>query len=419
MVFVVSQLRRCRQNAWLAFVIGAVLLLLGLPEVPGSSPWSTTAFAASDLPNDYQLPFPQGETWYFTGGPHNYNESPARPWSSIDIAPPEVIKCPGGQTPLNRWVVAAKAGTVVESSQGLIAIDHGDGWRSYYSHVATAGRTVAKGSKVQQNDPLGHPSCEAEPHGSTTGVHVHFALFKVGTGLVDIDGSSLSGWTIHEADQIYQGSMTRDGSNPKLASTGRSGNDIYNFGAQAEILQTTPTQVLTFLPAAVDGDVRDGDCFVHSIVVSRSDAFRCGVAGVGLVDPCFQVSDSDNLVCNIDPVDQSQAFMLRPESALPDDPVSTSADPTIGIYALELSDGTRCIFTSGPPLVTRDNHFIFNYCPPRISENPLNLWSVVDLQPGQTWIAKKVRVAQAVQGTAISDLAIMESQQLSVATVWR
>lgn len=104
----------------------------------------------STLPQGYILPFTIGETWFFTGGPHHYfgiahcaegatrDECPPGPWSSIDIAPPEQITCPDGSYPANRWIVAAKSGEVIESSQALVVIDHNDGWRTYYSHIATS-----------------------------------------------------------------------------------------------------------------------------------------------------------------------------------------------------------------------------------------------------------------------------------------
>ncbi len=191
---------------------------------------------ATALPGGYILPFTIGETWYYTGGPHNYigvsacsNNVCARPWSSIDIAPPESISCPSTDYPSNRWLVAAKAGTVIESSQALVVIDHGDGWRTYYSHVATTDRHGT--GSIGQGEHVGHPSCEVEPGGSTSGVHVHFAIWQAGVGFVDIASSSLSGWLIQETTH-YNGTMTRNGVTRTADTSKINGyNDILNSGS--------------------------------------------------------------------------------------------------------------------------------------------------------------------------------------------
>jgi hypothetical protein len=198
--------------------------------------------AQSSLPDGYILPFTVGETWYYTSGPHNYSGGVVgcssgagcpRPWSSIDIAPPEVTACPGGAYPANRWIVAAKGGTVVQSSQALVVIDHGDGWRTYYSHVASTDR-VQQAATVNQGQPIGHPSCETEPGGSTSGVHVHFAIWQQNIGFTeivsftDIVSSTLSSWLIQESTH-YNGTMNRNNA-IRTADTGRlvGTNDILN-----------------------------------------------------------------------------------------------------------------------------------------------------------------------------------------------
>ena len=174
-----------------------------------------------DFSPDFALPFPAGEIWYYTGGPHHYNgvnhcaigssrsECPPGPWSSIDLAPKNPISCPGGKYPDNRWIVAAESGTVVESSQALVVISHSGGWRTYYSHIADEDR-IESGKPVQKGDVIGHPSCECEPGGSSSGVHVHFAVWKTASGFFNISALSFSGWAIEETTH-YNGTMTRSG----------------------------------------------------------------------------------------------------------------------------------------------------------------------------------------------------------------
>ncbi|UCG25432.1 MAG: peptidoglycan DD-metalloendopeptidase family protein, partial [Chloroflexota bacterium] len=195
------------------------------------------ANAATLALSGYILPFPIGQTWYYTGGPHyygggtpgcTYGSGCPRPWSSLDVAQPEMIACPDGSYPAHRWLVAAKSGDVIQSSQALIVIDHRDGWRTYYSHVSSADKRGM--GPIDRGDQLGHPSCEVEPGGFTTGVHVHFALYQVGVGFVDLNGRSFSGWTVGEASH-YNGTM-RLGDAMRQASIGRLAgtNDILNTG---------------------------------------------------------------------------------------------------------------------------------------------------------------------------------------------
>jgi hypothetical protein len=188
-------------------------------------------------PSGYQLPFTAGETWHYTGGPHYYGggtpgctfgSSCPRPWSAVDIAPPESISCPWGAYPAHRWLVAPKGGSIIYSGQALVVIDHGDGWRTYYSHVSAADRRDLGG--VNQGDRLGHPSCEVEPGGFTTGVHIHFALYQVGIGFVNIQGASFAGWVVGESSH-YNGTMTQ-GDIHRQATVGRfyGTNDVLDYG---------------------------------------------------------------------------------------------------------------------------------------------------------------------------------------------
>ena len=73
--------------------------------------------------------------------------------------------------------------------------------------MATDGR-VAKGEWVEQNDRIGHPSCEG---GVSTGTHPHVARKYNGEWVV-ADGLLpfvLSGWTVYAGDRPYQGKMVK------------------------------------------------------------------------------------------------------------------------------------------------------------------------------------------------------------------
>jgi LasA protease len=156
---------------------------------------------------DMRLPWESGLTWYLTGGPHGgWNEGSA--WAAVDFITSEQLGCQMSA----QWTVAAAAGVVVRSDEGVVVIDlDGDGheetgWNLFYMHVATEDR-VPSGTRVDEGQRIGHPSCEG---GYSTATHLHFAR-KYDGEWIPADGSCplvLSGWTAHGAES-YEGTMTR------------------------------------------------------------------------------------------------------------------------------------------------------------------------------------------------------------------
>ncbi len=157
------------------------------------------------------LPFLDGETWNFTGGPHSgWGTAELQPWSAIDFAPPANV---GGCVPSDRPVVAMADGLVVRSETGVVMEDlDGDGdertgWVILYLHIATVGRAPA-GRTLKKGDTIGYPSCEG---GEATGTHVHIAR-KYDGQWIPADGVlpfNLEGWISHYGSAAYQGTLTR------------------------------------------------------------------------------------------------------------------------------------------------------------------------------------------------------------------
>jgi LasA protease len=155
------------------------------------------------------LPFLPGSVWAFTGGPHGAWEREAA-WAALDFAPSAMEP---GCAPSEEWLVAAAAGLVLRSENGLVVIDlDGDGleqtgWVLLYLHVASEDR-VEVGEFLEQGDLIGHPSCEG---GIATGTHVHLVRKYNGEWIL-ADGSlpfELSGWVAHAGSQPYQGALTK------------------------------------------------------------------------------------------------------------------------------------------------------------------------------------------------------------------
>lgn len=179
-------------------------------------------FPADFTQPDLTLPFPPGESWAFTGGPHPA-WGPNGALAAVDFAPPASSS---GCVETNRWAVAAATGLVVRTGNGIVVLDlDGDGyeqtgWVLLYLHVASKGR-VEVGTWVTLGDKIGHPSCEG---GQSTGTHVHFARKYNGQWIL-ADGPvpmMLSGWRVRAGDEPYLGQMEKDGKTVTASTSGSS-----------------------------------------------------------------------------------------------------------------------------------------------------------------------------------------------------
>ena len=155
------------------------------------------------------FPFPVGDSWTFTGGPHTGWGSQL-PWAALDFAPPSVV---GGCIPTTKMATAVASGVVVRSETGVVMLDlDGDGneltgWDILYLHVATIGR-IPVGRVLKVGDPIGYPSCEG---GTATGTHIHIAR-KFNGEWIPADSAipfNLEGWIAHNGGAPYQGTLTR------------------------------------------------------------------------------------------------------------------------------------------------------------------------------------------------------------------
>lgn len=156
------------------------------------------------------LPWGNGITWYFTGGPHSgWGEYAA--WASLDMTPGDMAGS-GSCLASRDWVIAAAAGKVVRAEHGRVIVSlsnnnsPGSGWDLLYMHVATAGR-VAAGVQVNVGDHIGHPSCEG---GAANASHSHFARLYNGQWITaDTIPFVLSGWTVAPTEDEYEGKLAR------------------------------------------------------------------------------------------------------------------------------------------------------------------------------------------------------------------
>jgi LysM repeat protein len=151
------------------------------------------------------LPFAQGETWHFTGGPHGGWDSGSA-WAALDFAPADN---PGGCSPSAQWVTAIASGFIVRAEDGAVMQDlDGDGyeqtgWAVLYMHIGSEERIQA-GEYLFVNERVGHPSCEG---GVSNATHVHLAR-KYNGEWIPADGGipfNLGGWLSRGGGIEYDG----------------------------------------------------------------------------------------------------------------------------------------------------------------------------------------------------------------------
>ncbi len=158
---------------------------------------------------ELQLPFAEGETWSFTGGPHG-GWADGTAWAALDFAPPGE---PQGCVVSENWVTAVADGVVTYAGDGVVILDlDGDGfeqtgWSIFYLHIDSYQRVKA-GTRVRAGDRLGHPSCEG---GVSKATHVHIARRYNGEW-ISADGALpfvMDGWVAQSAGAAYDGVLVR------------------------------------------------------------------------------------------------------------------------------------------------------------------------------------------------------------------
>lgn len=154
------------------------------------------------------LPFAEGESWYFTGGPHGAWDSGSA-WGALDFAPQgNTATCEISQF----WVTAMADGLITRTGTGSVIQDLDNdgyeqtGWVLVYMHVSSQGR-VTPGEYLFRNERVGHPSCEG---GISNATHVHIAR-KYNGEWISADGSipfNLSGWVSSGTGIEYDGFLS-------------------------------------------------------------------------------------------------------------------------------------------------------------------------------------------------------------------
>jgi hypothetical protein len=218
------------QSDWEVQLYGENSFLIFYDEMFGN-PWSRAAMVepyllSTDRQPELVLPFAPGEAWSLTGGPHITWQT-GTPRGALDFAP---ITGEPRCAVSSRWVTASAPGQVVRSTRSVVALDldgdgdEGTGWVLVYMHIARQDR-IPVGVWVEQNTPIGHPSCEG---GQSSGTHVHLARKLNGEWLSVGDAFPLvmSGWRAFAGSGKYEGYLQKGDQIVTSRPDGSSGSTI-------------------------------------------------------------------------------------------------------------------------------------------------------------------------------------------------
>ena len=176
-------------------------------------PWEgdITLIEGSLKQPEFILPFVAGQTWAYTGGPHTA-WGQGQPFAAIDFAPATNV---GGCSISSDYALAVADGIISRTGFAFAVLDlDGDGdertgWSIFYLHLAN-NSILPVGTKLNQGDPIGIPSCEG---GTSTGTHVHIAR-KYNGEWVLAGGPlafNLEGWKVTSTGVAYQGGLEKNG----------------------------------------------------------------------------------------------------------------------------------------------------------------------------------------------------------------
>lgn len=179
---------------------------------------------------EFGLPFPKGEVWFLTSGPHGGWDASGSGWAAVDFAPPappdELVVQQGFCYVSPNVVLAIVRGLVVRAGDGAVIIDldmDGDertGWTVNYLHVDDTDMIKA-GTIVEPGTIIGHPSC-AGFFLNSIATHVHIARRYNGEWIpadcwacptgIGAPPFVMAGWRVRGyANQVFQGWLEKDG----------------------------------------------------------------------------------------------------------------------------------------------------------------------------------------------------------------
>jgi murein DD-endopeptidase MepM/ murein hydrolase activator NlpD len=268
----------------------------------------------------FRWPWAGSEGWRYTQGFHSDY--------ALDFQPQIAANC---DDPIDttHTIRPVAPGTVTEvrlrgapqpPEPVALVIDHGDGWSSYYMHLANVPAAVATiGAQVGFDTDLGNPSCYSSCSGGVgppcaTGRHVHFQIRKDGAGS-GILQATICGWAIGADSGISRNGLTyyrdKSGAAPIFNAYCPAGDPatpastLSNTPEPSATSTETPTPSPTPTPLPLRGDA---NCDAHVNAIDATVLLQYS-AGLFAALCSLEAADS-NANGRVDPIDAQLVLQL-------------------------------------------------------------------------------------------------------------
>lgn len=164
------------------------------------------------------------------------------------------------------------------------------------------------------------------------------------------------------------------------------------------------TQIITFYPSGYTGEEHNGYCWTNSLVLWRSDAWRCA-SGNMIYDPCFSIEGlSQAVICGATPWNGGVGFKLNLTEPLP---INNRIPDIDYAWSYILEDGVSCGYMGGATW-SFDGERVNFYC----SDG----WYIIgDPDVGQLWKVKKVLLSS----NNLPEAYIVDTVLANVRLVWQ
>ena len=276
----------------------------------------------------FRFPWAGTEGWRYTQSFHSDH--------ALDFQPQIAANC-DDPVDTTHTIRPVAPGTVTEvrmrgspqpSVPAGLVIDHGDGWSSYYTHLANVPDAVATvGAAVDYDTGLGNPSCYSSCSGGVgppcaTGRHIHFQIRKDGAGS-GILQATICGWTVGADGGISRNGLTyypdKSGAAPVFNAYCPAGDPVIPTATLTETTlpsetptptstptpSPTPTPTPTPTPLPLRGDA---NCDLR---VNAIDATVLLQYSAGLLQTLCDAQAADaNANGRVDPVDAALVLQL-------------------------------------------------------------------------------------------------------------
>ncbi len=217
-------------------------------------------------------------------------------------------------------------------------------------------------------------------------------------GLAMVETADSWGVIAHDGTWLVQLSLL------PLTTTTSTAGTTSNVTVELETPALPTTDIISFVPAVPD-EIRAGACYGGSDVVGVRTAWRCGLVGGEVYDPCLIAADSETIVCGADPATGEAGFALELTQPLPTDAVEAKATP--GAWIFELESGAICRYTQGTSVIIEGERV--NYA----CSDRTQLLGEID-KNGDLWTIDAITTA----GTTESGLRVETRTPLSIPRTW-